>query len=83
MKKRIIIALVIGFVSISAMAKAGNTSEILTVPSGNNDGGNKTVKSQSKYTFTLFSFFTTENKTAKSDTSKSVIRSSAIKEKGD
>ena len=83
MKKRVLAILVIALVTITGIAKAGNSTEVTSVPKVKNEGGNKTVKSQSKYTFTLFSFFTTENKTTKTDTSGTLLKNPIRKEEKD
>ena len=79
--KKIVIAVFIGLLlAASGIAKAGNSTELPSIPKGKNDGGNKVVKSQSKYTFTLFSFFTTESNASKTDSTSTLRKSPVRKE---
>ena len=70
MKKVLSSIFVVGLLSISSAAIAGDNSETIIPPTNNEEGNQNGEKTKSKYSFTLFSFFNADEGQTKTDSSK-------------
>ena len=70
MKKLVVGLFTLILIGASNAAMAGDNSEVSIPKEGKEKGGVEDGKDNSKYTFTLFSFFTNEEDNTKSDSVK-------------
>ena len=74
MKKSVLAVSVLVLLLITSSAMAGTNTGGLLPSNGKEQPGNSGTKETGKYSFTLFSFFNTDNQKAKSDTSVTEVK---------